>query len=518
MHISKHTADSYRIVFSAEGNFQYELFTDSGRGANIYIIEDEAYMALLHTPVEWNPDKESLTFSSIKEIEKFAREFPNIFTLFVYQPHAKALFVATDLLGLQPVFYQITGSGDTIFSTLIGRIFEQSKTVPSIDPEGFFHFLSFGYPFAPAPLPYRGIERIYQRRLLHFVPGGTIQNDYAYTDLPEIASSQEEPDWEAIHQTLLSGYSYIHRPFIGVTAGKDSLVVSATASRMGKAIRSGNFGDPEATDVLAGRKLAEKLGFVYHYVPLCSEDEFSRYLDEIAWYGSGLATGSYVDMLKFVDKGMQAGETFVMGEAGESVRDFFSHHPLPENFLTPKEALQNVLPGEFTTKLKDYPANMLERFISKYPRDTDAFFIDFYRNARLPGNFGLRSLLLQSRNAKLSPFTDSEFIRLTYGLSTDYYKNSGIHRRIIKEFYPELTSFLDVPVTGDTQVWPQRFRGGIGRIVEQIIHQSEGLLPLKTDALIRLTRENMQRPSRSLYLILRLLPMMLFMRKMHGRS
>jgi len=509
MEMLKKKCVSYKIIFTKHG-LEYELITDGNKGTNIYISETAGYTVILHTPLNLKPEI-FMSFNK-KDIINFSKNFPNVFTLFYFDKKTNDLLVTTDRLGLQAVYYQIFKGKKLIISPLIGKILKESHKKLEIDKDGLFHFLSFGYPFKPAPFIYKNIQRIYQRKLLHFNKDIQLKKETNYIDLPEINSNKNKVDINKIHNLLLNSLKNVTSPFVGVTAGLDSLLVSAYTNSSFKNVKAGNFGYKKSTDVIYGKMLAKKMDFDYTYSSLCDENDFEYYLNEVSYYSSGLATASYVDMLKFVDKAITSNETFLMGEAGESIRDFFVNNSLTQNYLTPLTALSSLLSKSYKNQLEKYPQTILSNFQSKYNPNQEEFYIDFYRNARLPGNFSLRTLILQAKVNKTSPFLDKDFIEYTYGLNLKNYTGSMLHKEIIHHFYPELSTFLNQKTEIDSQIWHERFKNNTGKLILELTKKNYTDFGIEKEPLLNLIQKNIENPDRSVYLILRILSLMRFVK------
>jgi asparagine synthetase B (glutamine-hydrolysing) len=516
MIIIKKKCSSYKVLFSKEKGLEYELYCDKKKGTNIFIVESVNFKAIIHTPLEISESSFNVALNNIDDIALFSKNFTSTFTLFLLNHKTNDFYVSTDLLGIQAVFYKVLEGKKLVFSPLIERILREDGSRLEVSRDGLFHFLSFGYCFENAPFLYKKIYRVYQRKLLHFDINTRLVNEIEYIKLPGINSSKKTMNIDAVHVTLVNSLRKVRNPYIGVTAGLDSLIVSACLNTVSKRVKSGNFGYLESTDVKYGYQLAKRLNFDYSHQTLCSKLDFEHYLGEVAYYSSGMATASYVDMLKFVDNAIGADETFVMGEAGESVRDFFVDNSLIENYLTPKKALQSILDNNFKKELLNYPKGMLSHFKSEYLDTQEEFYVDFYRNARLPGNFSLRTLIIQSKVNKVSPFLDKEFIDYTYDFKLENFSKSRLHRNLVEVFYPELSSLIDNNVIVDSQIWSKRFKEGIGDLIITIIEENFVDIGISKKSLISLIKENISKPSRSIFLIFRVLSLIYFLNKINS--
>lgn len=408
---------------------------------------------------------------------------------------------AADRLGIQAVYYR---PDHGFASTNPMWLLTATGHDGSYSPEGLADHLGFGYAIHPERQLYRGMVRL-APATYRIAREGTARTGFYWNGETE---DNHEPDLERLARILRDASRISGRkPYFGLTAGKDSLCLAA-AAQTGCGI---TFGDPACADQIQGRALAAALDWEHRRATLCQPADFSRWVHWIAEHSAGLTTASYVDMLDAVERTIPPGGAFVMGEAGECVRDFFpagTGSPvdyLAQNYVTPAEFLRQTLTPDLRPD-SDYPRRLLER-AGLLEGDPAEAALRFYRNCRMPGNFAQRHAILSPLRAKLAPFADTGFIDHAYGLGLDWFRASRLHREIIQHTRPDLLRFFDHPVSGaaSAQGLPARMAGPLRIALQEILEDAGPSLPECWDhagiaGMVNLTPP----PDRAVYYLLRL--------------
>jgi asparagine synthetase B (glutamine-hydrolysing) len=442
------------------------------------------------------------------------------FSLFIHQKKDNHTLIATDRVGVQPIYFNtIQGKNNTVvFSPSLSVISQQSEIPLTIHPKGLFAHIGFGYHVAPHPFLYENMDKIppatalyTNSNLLH-----TLLNYWEPISGTEDLTDQKMKNLAAAikqHIHSVSDRNYL----LGITAGKDSLVL-ASFFQHADHVHSGSYGQPGCSDKVQGEKLANQLNFNHTSFDLVSREELTEYAEHISFYSSGMATLSYVDMTKMCSTSTIKDSLFVMGEGGECVRDFFISKSDPNSsplskYITPLESI-SILNDSFKDQLNNYPEALLKDIL---PIKDEADLIRFYRSARMPGNFALRSSFLFPLTDKCVPFLDNQFIDLSYQLNPTFYKNSTLHRHILSEQNSSLLPYFDQPDQNNDncQNWEERFTGATGQTILSLIEEHASSMEKYIDPeQIRLAcSDQINNPGRGLYMILRILSLMLFMNK-----
>ena len=507
MEFKKIRFTSYKVQFSGKKGFKivfYRKKNRTERGATGYHYDDENYTIFHHAILPL--DLESL----LSDKSNYIKTISNTFSLFIFNKKENSLEIVSDKFGLQTIYYHHTPDEIQI-SNLIFHL--RDLTELTINKQGLFSYLSFGFNAKFQPTIFNDLKKIKSNTINLVDKHINIKSDILEDTENTFDSTLELPN---IIDSLKKSISKIENPFMGVTSGLDSSLLSSLFSNA--PIQSGNFGDTKSSDVNIGKKIAERSGYTYNHQDLVNEDEYLHYARQIAYYTSGLGTSSYVDMLKFVSNAIPNNFCFVMGEGGECVRDFFDSKTdkLDTVFLkyfSPVDALKNILTSEFDSFFENYPEPLLNNYNSNHEKYSPNYYLDFYRDIRMNGNFSLRTSILQSEIDKFSPFLEKEFIKEAFNLDINYYKNSWLHKEIIKHNDPELLSIIsnqesEIPV----QNWNERFSNNIGKIIHNVIENSnfDTVLPLSKENILKEITSNIEKPTRTIFLLFRLISLVLF--------
>ena len=515
MHIKKYRINSYSIIF--KGNtIDFKLNTNE-RGSSVNIIYQENCVLFIHG-LDVNEVLDVIDFRFIcnkRAFSNFIENYSNINSAFLFDKNKKELYVASDRMGVQPIF--LHGNMERIiFSPQIIHIHKDLKEPLKINDEGLINFLGFGYCAPETTFIYDNIGRISPSTISIY--NSKLQNTdiYKYGKQLRINNSEEEINIDKICDILEESLVKIEKPFVGVTSGKDSLVISSLYSSEINNISSGNFGTKSCNDVVFGKILAEKMNFKYKFSDLCSLDELDKYINQIAFFSSGMATSSYVDMMKMVDSLLNSDEVFVMGEGGECVRQFFYITENTSNFnnyTTPVDSVRLMLKPKLHSILDSYQSFLIKKIKSVYDKFSPEYFVDFYRNHRIPGNFSLRTLILNSLTDKFTPFFDNNFINYTYESNLENYRESTLHKKIISNKNKELLNFFnkeDYSEDDDCQLWETRFPLFAKKFTDIVKSFKEDEFGISAKGLLDLIEKNKINPDRSLYLVLRAITLVSF--------
>lgn len=433
----------------------------------------------------------------------FAR-FRGVWAFFAADPAGRRTLCAADRLGIQAVYYRPELA---FVSTNPMWLLTATGHDGSCLREGLEDHLGFGYAIHPERQYYRGVVRLAPASYRITSDGSS--RTVRYWDGESTPGG--EPDLDSLVAILReAGRAPGREPWFGLTAGKDSLCLASVAET-GRGI---TFGDPGCADQVQGRELAALLGWEHRTATLCEPADFERWCHWIAEHSAGLTTGSYVDMLDAIERTIPVGGAFVMGEAGECVRDFFRSTGgspidyLAANYVTPGDFVRRTLVEELRPGA-EYPGPLLER-AGLLAGDPARAALSFYRNCRMPGNFAQRNAVLAPLRAKLAPFADARFIDDSYGLGAAWFGGSRLHRELIARVRPGLLPLFDSPRTQGTspQEWVARTGGPLRETILRILEDAAPSLPEGWDreGVLELARQQ-PLPPRAVYYLLRVVPL-----------
>jgi hypothetical protein len=443
-----------------------------------------------------------------------ATDLSGVFALIVVDKQQKRVLLIGDRLGIQGLHYGFDADGTWRASTHLLWLLLANAHDGSVHEDAFLSHMAFGYGVEPHRDLYAGIDSVSPGGYASFHHARVVRGNYWHA--PEPCSSVALRDVAEVVGTLQAGINATvdqQQPFVGLTAGKDSLCLAAVMPPE-QSIHTGTLGAPSCADHLQAAAVSSSLGWKHLPGGVCNSSDFWRWADHVAFQSAGLATISYADMSAFVATHVPPGSAFVMGEGGECVRDFFQvagRSPLDrlvDDYMTPVAYLESTLSRSARAQLSRYPDALVANLRATIEaKDDDHFVAKFYRFQRMTGNFSLRNAVLSTIRPKLSPFLDSQFIDLTYGVSLAEHSGSAIHRRIILHANRDLMPFFDTPVQSQisTQEWPSRVPALAAEFVtrfRRLVDHVEDLLD--PSGVLNLCAAMRERPGRSVYHLFRL--------------
>ncbi|WP_298516019.1 hypothetical protein [uncultured Kordia sp.] len=510
MKFEKHSITNFHISFDKNG-FAVQLFKQENQGSNLYRLDSELFEIVWyssdHTEEKILDFVNRLHEDFDKILENTYQYLGSVFEIFIHDKKNNKLLIVSDLHGVNGSFYLINENCLKFFLNF--QNFTTFQVPLTFDTIGVQAHFAFGYQVQPFPLPYEGISRIQGGKLHVFE-----SNLEHITKELQIEFSTEKPSF-----SLKNAMNVTEKLFFGATAGKDSLTLLSQVEEGNAQIKTGNFGNVYAADVMQGKEIAVKLDVSYDHTTLCDENEFEYYATQIASISGGLGTVSYVDMLKFVDQGIPNDYSYVMGEAGECVRMFFpSATNLTKalhNYLTPKEFLSDTLIADYDVFMESYPENVSSEITKNYEGNSNAeILVNFYRKGRLPGNFGNRHKILSVFRNKITPFLHEDFIKQTHNLPHKRYKNDQIHEEIIYNSNQDLLTFFRNPIQSDVSVqdWNHRISNEIGEKLYLLLEKHIDALKsvFDTKKVLALAKKQQKSPNRGVYFLFRILSMAIF--------
>jgi hypothetical protein len=450
-------------------------------------------------------------------------ELPGVFAFLAHDQRTGALVVAADRLGVQGVYWTDRAGGGWTFSSHLLWLLDAVGHDGAVDDGAFVEHMGFGYTIDPRTVVYRGVRRLGAGSHLRADRDGIRETrHWSPPNVGDVPPHATSPAWldglaESVHRASRSAMTG-ERMVVGMTAGKDSLCLASALASCETPV-AGTFGVDGCADRVQGQRLGTYLGWPSTTWSVCAAEEFEAWAVHVAEHSAGLATASYVDMAAFVGTKVPPGSAFVMGEGGECVRDFFLRgeqaplETLRRDYTTPEDYLRRTLAPRYAQTIRGV-GHALVRDARTSLGDGGAmtdeeFAIRFYRRTRMPGNFAARNALLGVLRPKLSPFLDNAFIDGSYGVSAGWHACSRLHRELIARARVDLLPYFDAPLrtTTTTQEWPARFGGATGQVVYALLDGSLGWCDDVLDAggVRALCRETMERPSRAIYHLLRVL-------------
>lgn len=410
-----------------------------------------------------------------------ARQLTGTFALLAVNHDSGELLAIGDRLGVQAVYYARDEEGTWRCSTHLMWLLLTMGHDGTVSDSGFLSHMVYGYATSPDECVYQGIRKLRPATALTLSEAGL--KEACYWPRLESGSVAGPPAVEDLTEALRSaaGAGVANdRIALGLTSGRDSLCLASTVLADRQPL-SGTFGVAGCADQLQGGQLGRYLAWPHVAGAVCAANEFPTWAFHVAFHTAGLATASYVDMAAFVGTHVPPGLSFVNGDGGPCVRDPFPDEgkhqlrDLQRDFMTPAAYLCRTVIKFRGSERGDYPGGLLRQTLAeKLELDEWSRARHFYMSMRMPGNFSLRHAVLSALRPILSPFLDTRFVEGAYGLTTEWFVASKLHRTIIAKARPALLPFFDTPARSDrtTQDWPARFAGGLGAVVYDLLDRT----------------------------------------------
>jgi len=234
---------------------------------------------LLHAYEEWGLD--------------CVKKFYGMFAVAIYDardPERPALHLIRDRVGVKPVYFSRTRSGDWLFASEIRALVAHPEITPEMDRTAFWHYLTFIV--APAPLTmFRGIFKLPAGHVLTIDHRGEARARQYWDCKPDrdiTFSERDISESEAVAElTRLLRQSIARRmvsdvPFgVLLSGGVDSsmnvALMSELMDRPVKTFTIGYEGKEDYNEFQFARRIAERYK-TEHHETLINRDEMQRFL------------------------------------------------------------------------------------------------------------------------------------------------------------------------------------------------------------------------------------------------
>jgi len=432
-----------------------------------------------------------------------------IFQVFVHDKKENKTHVFADALGIGS-FYYLKKKDSFVFFENFNNV-EKLDTTLTISPLGLFSQFTFGYRVAPYPELYKEVKKVKAAIKYTIHKNEIIEHKFPFLE--------SKPNLKKAIKAFKKDANKFKNVTVGITAGRDCLTILSTLNKE-KNIELCNFGHQNSADVKQGKIISEELGFPFKNFKNVNNSNFLKLANTISSISGGLCTLSYVDMANFASK-IASESNYLMGEAGACVRlllDYkLSDKEQFDEYLTPAifvNKIINTKHKELFLSERDQLLDLLET--TYYSDKSNPISISFYRNARMPGNFGNRHKTLTVFSDKTSPFLAYDFMKHSYGLEKSNFSDDNLHHQIIMNSNTELEKYFKNPLqktTNSVQEWNFRFSESIGAMYIEIIEENFEYLKefLDKKELINLCKEQIENPGRGIYFLHRVVSLLLFL-------
>ncbi|WP_165730515.1 hypothetical protein [Polaribacter sp. 20A6] len=440
-----------------------------------------------------------------------------IFQVFVHDKKENKTQVVSDALGIGSFYYLKKDDNSFIFFENFNNA-EKLNTTLTISPLGLFSQLTFGYRVNPYPELYKEVSKIKASYKYTIHNTEIIENKFHFLE--------NKPNLKKAIKAFSKESNKFKNVTVGITAGRDCLTILSTLQKE-KNIKLCNFGHENSADVKQGKIISEELGVPFKNFKNVDNSNFLKLANHISSVSGGLCTLSYVDMANFASK-IASESNYLMGEAGACVRLLLDHNLSDkeqfDEYLTPATFVNKIINAkhkEFFLSERNQLLDLLET--TYYSDKSNPISISFYRNARMPGNFGNRHKTLTAFSDKTSPFLAYDFMKHSYGLEKSNFSDDNLHLQIIMNSNAELEKYFKDPLkktTNTVQEWNLRFNEYVGAIYMDIIEENFEYLKefFDKEQLIDLCKEQVDNPGRGIYFLHRVISLLLFLSNFNNKT
>lgn len=314
---------------------------------------------------------------------------------------------------------------------------------PEVDPAALPELMALGAPLGDATL-LRGVRCLPAAAVVDlegdappvqrtFLPRA---ERWARVDEREADAAARTALLEAVGRRLGGGGPPAH---LALTAGRDSPVVAAAAVKLGVALKTFTWGEPDWPDVQGGARVAASFGLPHEEVPLTTpgDDEARRtVLDEVLWHdgvtgaGAGGPPPLPRDLTRFVTgAGAEVGRAYYYSWAARA-----RPRPRPRDLIDVLGPLDRV-PAEHRPAI----GARLEAWLqgaAEVGHDGWTALDVFYTEERM-GRWG-RARVPRIDAPLVTPFPSPEVSRALVSLPLDDRLTLAWHRRFVAEVAPDV--------------------------------------------------------------------------------
>jgi hypothetical protein len=525
MNYNKIKLINFHISLTKDGLY-YDFFQDEdvNNGFDFYFYEDSNVKIFLQASVVDESNLlclfRKLSVNPLENIKEVYNCLFETFQLYIWTKTDNQIFTLVDYLGVGANYVLETDADSFIFFSNFKNTKELGCKL-KLSKSNLYKYLLLGYRVNPMELPYTNISTF---------EGGTIykfdSKKYILNKIEFIPEELNIVTFKSIIKKNFQVSSLNQKLLFGATAGKDSLALLSLIKKEDTSYIAANFGNTLSDDVIQGEKISSFLNLPFEHCENVTNSEFLDYANEVSSISGGLSTCSYVDMLKFTAISIPSDYTYVMGEAGECYREFFeSSNELCsslDNYVTPSAFLEQCLHIS-ENEIIALKEQLFSSIQSNYKgANVSEGLRNFYRHGRMPGNFSNRTKLINRYRNKSAPFLNVELLKTIPNINSELFKNDFVHKELVKSKKSlDWFRFFDKPIKSDvdSQDWANRFKNGIGKLIKtEIIEKNDRLNQELIDVkgLLILLNNELNKPSRGIYFILRIISFICFFEKNHN--
>lgn len=201
------------------------------------------------------------------------------FSIVHYQPATNRLVLATDKLGIRPIYYWM--DDDLIVFASALRILEECPLVPKkMDLRAVTEIVCLDTPLSNRT-PYSGIFLLQPAEVVQVTREKILRSQYFRWDEIEVSSEPEEARLATVYKNFQNAITRRLQNDKTTTAylsgGLDSRCLVAELWKRGVQLQTVNFARPGTQDYFCGNQFAEKIGTTHQILPKAQGDRVPDY-------------------------------------------------------------------------------------------------------------------------------------------------------------------------------------------------------------------------------------------------
>ena len=191
------------------------------------------------------------------------------FAFCIWDMRDRSCFLSRDPLGVKPLFYSVTRSGNLVFSSELRAMLLHPEVDDAIDEEGLSEYLTSLYVPAPRTI-LRGVRKLSPGESLVWRAGAVRKWRYWTIPEPEVSAESREAVKERSHHLLRTA---VQRRLIAdvpvgafLSGGMDSSLIVAMASEQVSGFHtfSIGYGEPDFDELRFARLVSDRYGTRHH--------------------------------------------------------------------------------------------------------------------------------------------------------------------------------------------------------------------------------------------------------------
>lgn len=400
-------------------------------------------------------------------------EISGSFNVAWWDAKACRLVLANDKLGHRLLFWGLW-SDRLVFASMMARIMATGTLSPEIDVEGFADLLSYGYTLGERTL-FKSVHTLPPASALTYEGGKVSVQQYWRLDYVEPHGRYDERRLDELADVFKIAVRRSIRPDltcgIGLTGGLDSRCVLAAAVNQRLSFGTFTGGQPDSTDVVLARQVADQAG-AQHALELIGPEKASAWLVPMVLHQGAMVATLHSHPCQFLDSAFPF-DAIIQGVGGEFARgawvspedldigDLVAKKPLKlkRQMVSKTQYVERLWKPEFRSLGLHSPEERLDAVLSEYSlQDAPVAAVEyFYLYERCRKFLNKAILIVRASNDVYLPYLDHQWLEAIAAIPISERVTNRIQIDLIKRLYPAI---VDIPYTSNhnpSSALPWRF-------------------------------------------------------------